>query len=372
MIYRIFCAKKMHRHVVSLLRIGFALSVILGSNIANAEPYLAIKSGAKCSSCHVNPTGGGKRNNAGSAYGQTTASARPPVLLWTEKPDSRLSFGSDLRANIVGVNVPNQENQLAFELEEALLYAEAKLIKEKLTLYLDQRVGPGGSFNREAYGLFKFGGGDYYVKGGRFFLPYGLRIEDDTAFIRQATGFNFDNQDTGVEFGIDRSKFTLNFAISNGTAGTAETDLGKQFSLRASFVENAWRIGGSVNFNDVDTASRTVTGLFGGLRTGIVQWLAEFAYIRDDLDFGDDQEQLAVFTEANIGWRKGHNIKLTYEHLDSNLDIDENEENRVSAIYEYFPIQFLQLIGGLRISEGIPQIDNQNTDEAFFQMHLYF
>jgi len=199
-----------------------------------------------------------------------------------------------------------------------------------------------------------------------------LRLEDDTAFIRQATGFNFDNQDTGVEFGIDRSKFTANIAISNGTAGTAETDLGKQLSFRSSFVDNRWRIGGSLNINDADAATRTVAGLFGGLRTGIVQWLGEFAFIRDDLEIGEDQEQLAVFTEANIGWRKGHNIKLTYEHLDSDLDIDENEENRVSGVYEYFPIQFVQLIGGLRISDGIPQIDSQNTDEVFVQMHLYF
>ena len=267
----------MDRIKLVCLRAGLALFMVFGYSVANAEPYLAIKAGAKCSSCHVNPTGGGKRNNAGAAYGQTTASARPPIQLWTEKPDNRFSFGSDLRANVVGVNVPNQENQLAFELEEALLYAEVKLIKEQLSLYLDQRVGPGGSFNREAYGLFKFGGGNYYAKAGRFFLPYGLRIEDDTAFIRQATGFNFDNQDTGVEFGIDRSKYTLNFAISNGTAGTAETDLGKQFSFRTSFVDNRWRIGGSVNFNDADAASRTVAGLFGGLRTGIVQWLGEFA-----------------------------------------------------------------------------------------------
>ena len=351
---------------------SLALSLALGGGVANAEPYLAIKAGAKCSSCHVNPTGGGKRNNAGAIYGQTTASARPPALLWTENADSRFSFGSDLRANAVGTNIPNQDNQLAFELEEALLYAEVKLIKQQLTLYLDQRVAPAGSFNREAYGLFKFGGGDYYVKAGRFFLPFGLRIEDDTAFIRQATGFNFDNPDTGVEFGIDQNKFTANFAISNGTAGFAETDLGKQFSLRASYIENRWRVGGSVNFNDADTANRTVAGIFGGLRTGIVQWLGEVDFIQDDLDVGTDQDQLAVLTEANIGWRKGHNIKLTYEFLDSDLDIDENEQNRISALYEYFPIQFLQLIGGVRLGDGIPQLDSQNTDEVFLQMHLYF
>jgi len=350
------------------------LSSAVVTNVANAEPYLAIKTGNKCSACHVNPAGGGKRNLTGAAYGQTAASARLPVSIWTANPDSRLSFGADLRGNISAINIPNQVDQLAFELEEALIYAETELIKNQLSLYLDQRVAPGGSFNREAFGLYKFKHGDtsFYTKFGRFFLPYGFRIEDDTAFIRQATGFNFDNPDTGIELGIDYKKQTANIAISNGTAGTAEIDKGKQLSLRTSYVDSSWRLGGSFSFNDAESANRISSGLFAGLRTGLIQWLGEFAFVRDDLESEEDRDQFALFTEANVGYRQGHNIKLTYEHLDSDRDIDENEQNRFSAVYEYFPIQFVQVIGGLRISEGIPQIDAQNTNEAFVQLHLYY
>ena len=364
----------MTRFNLVLFAICLLLPALFGSNVANAEPYLAIKTGAKCSSCHVNQTGGGKRNTTGVVFGQTALSARPPVSLWTPDPENRLSVGTDLRANASSVSIPNQTDVLEFELEEALLYAEAELIKDWISLYADQRIAPGGSFNREAFGLFKFSkdDNDFYAKAGRFFLPYGFRLEDDTAFIRQATGFNFDNQDTGVEFGFDRANVSVNVAISNGTAGTAEVDRGKQFSLRSSFVESDWRVGGSLNFNDTDGADRLVGGLFGGLRRGPVQLLGEFAFIRDDFESGDEQDQFVLFTEANIGWRQGHNIKLTYEHLDPDLDIDENEQNRVSTQYEYFPIQFVQLTGGLRFNDGIPQSDNDNTSEAFLQLHLYF
>ena len=348
------------------------LLVTMCFSVVHAEPYLAIKAGVKCSSCHVNPTGGGKRNNFGAVFGQTALSANPPPALWSQNPDNRFSFGADLRGNALATDIPNQSNQLAFELEEALLYAEISLIKDRISLYLDQNVSPGAAFSREAYGLFKIAGGKYYAKAGRFFLPYGFRLEDDTAFIRQATGFNFNNPDTGIEISVDQDKFSANLAISNGTQGAAEIDTGKQLSLRASIVEESWRVGGSLSFNDTDSADRTVTGLFGGLRTGFVQWLGEFAFIRDEFDSGEQQEQIALFTEANIGWRQGHNIKLTYEHLDSDLDIDENEQNRISTVYEYFPIQFVQLTGGLRFSDGIPQIDSQNTNEAFLQLHLYF
>jgi len=349
------------------------LSLVISSN-ANAEPYLAIKTGLKCSNCHVNQTGGGKRNATGSVFGQTALSARPPTSVWTEDPDKRFSLGADARANFSSISIPNQTDQLEFELEEALLYAEAELIKNQLSLYIDQRVAPGGALNREAFGLFKYskGNNNYYAKAGRFFLPYGFRLEDDTAFIRAATGFNFDNPDTGVEVGLEHKNITANIAVSNGSAGAAETDRGKQLSMRASFIDNRWRVGASLNFNDAEAANRAVGGLFGGLRTGPVQWLGEFAFIRDDLETGSDRNQFALFTEANIGWRQGHNIKLTYEHLDPDNNIDENEQNRYSAAYEYFPIQFVQLTGGLRFSEGIPQADDQNTIDVFSQLHLYF
>jgi len=269
-------------------------------------------------------------------------------------------------------SIPNQSDELAFALEEALVYAQIDLIKDKLSLYLDERFAPGGAFNREAYGLFWLGGRNYYAKVGRFFLPFGYRLEDDTSFVRQATGINYDNPDTGIELGADLNALSVNLAITNGTAGFAEVDSGKQISLRSSYVRSDWRIGVSANANNTDEGDRTMGALFGGLRTGFVQWLGELASIRSESSTAPSVDQLAAFVEANIGFKQGHNVKLTYEHLDPNTDRDEDGQNRYSAVYEFFPWQFVQVSGGARIREGIPQSDTQNTDEVFVQMHLYF
>jgi len=39
---------------------------------------------------------------------------------------------------------------------------------------------------------------------------------------------------------------------------------------------------------------------------------------------------------------KGHNLKLTYEFLDPNTDVSQDQRERYSAVYEYAPIQFTQ------------------------------
>jgi hypothetical protein len=199
-----------------------------------------------------------------------------------------------------------------------------------------------------------------------------LRLQDDTAFVRLATGINFTNPDRGIQFGYTSGPWSTIASITNGTGGAREIDSGKQLSVVSSYAQSKWRVGVSANVNDADTGDREMYGLFAGLNTGPIAWLAEADLIQDDLPGGVTRDTIAGLVEGNWMFRKGHNLKVSYEYLDPNDDISEDHQVRYSVVWEYTPMQFLQGRFGIRSYDGIPQDDLQNRDQFFAELHGFF
>lgn len=363
-----------------ILALAMLICAALGNASVRAEPYMAIHTGTKCMACHVNLTGGGMRTPFGNIFGQTALPARivqldpgsPSDKLWDGKLNKYFGLGGNLRTGYYSTQTPNQSDQSAFRSDEALVYLEAQLLPNRLTLYVDEQVGPGTALNREAFALLWLANQTAYLKVGRMFLPYGWRLEDDSAFIRSVTGINYNTPDNGMELGLEHGPWTVNLAITNGTAGGPETNKGKQLSFLSSFVQPSWRIGASANFNDGDKqGDRTMGNVFLGLKTGIIGWLFEADYLKDEtVPFG--RKKTIGLVEANAWLAKGHILKLTGERLDPDRDVDQDEQTRASLVWEYFPFQFSQVRTGLRKYSGIPQNDTQNRKEAFVQLHVFF
>ena len=352
----------------------FALLLLFAQPVV-AEPYLAVQQGMKCASCHVNPTGGGMRNDYGNLFAQMTLAAEQLATdgePWTGRLNRYVAVGGDLRTSATQIDVPDQDGEFAFELEEMRLYLDFSPVPGRIGVYVDQRLAPGGSGNLEAYARYWSASGTWYVKAGQMYLPYGLRLEDDSAFIRQVPGINFNTPDRGVEVGWESPRWSAQVAVSNGTAGGPELDQGKQVSLRAVHVRSAWRLGASVNVNDTDAGQRQMQNLFAGLRTGPVMWLAEINRVSDDTALAGTLEQNIALLEANWLMRKGHNLKITTEYLDPDSALDNIEQNRYSLVWEYTPYQYLQMRLGARQYDGVPQDDLQNRRLLFLQLHAFF
>ena len=373
-----------------------ALLASLFSLSAWAEPYLAVRKGLQCQACHVNPTGGGKRNTYGNQFAQlelpandwsattwlTTArdssgidkkttdemgaatSSEEPRSYWSGDFGPYVSIGADFRGGLYGTDIPNQPDSVEFIHDETLVYIELRLVENILTIYIDEQIAPNTAFNRESYGLFRFDNQKYYAKAGKFFLPYGLRLEDDMAFIRRAPGINFFTPEQGVEAGLEINDWSAHFAITEGTgSGT-----GKRYSMLGNYVKDTWRIGSSFNFNDADQGDKRMANIFAGLHFEPVTWLAEVDYINDG---ATGMKMRAGLLEANIDVGKGQNIKITLEYLDPNTAVPEDQQTRNSLVWELTPVQFTQVRLGFRDLSGITSIDTQNTKEFFVQLHLF-
>src|SRR5262249_29246152 len=132
-----------------------ALVLFFSSTASRGEPYLAARSRARCSSCHVNMTGGGERNAQGRIYAQGTLARHPfdasegwPLL--TGEVAGFLTAGADLRGvyRVVHPTAGGGKETNEFAVEEGNVYLTAKVWRDRLSLHVDERIAPGGAQSR--------------------------------------------------------------------------------------------------------------------------------------------------------------------------------------------------------------------------------
>src|ERR1700692_4624546 len=349
--------------------------IVLGSaRVAVAEPYLAVQQGYKCVACHVNPTGGGLRNTFGLVYAEnvmpaTTLPAGAPVWLGQVLQDI-VRVGGDLRTDWSRTTVPQSPTQQQFALEQFRLYADVTVIPNRLGLYVDEQVAPGAAQTMEAYA--RYGNtSDWYIKAGQFYLPFGWRLQDQTAFVRTVTGISMTTPEQGVEMGYEHAAWSAQLDLTNVPASGPAAKAGHQVTGQTVYVQPLWRLGVATSLTQSDAGNRRVGGLFAGLSAGLWCWLGEYDLVRDESFPGGRSLRGGLF-EADWRVLKGHNLKLTAESYDPNRAVRENQQARYSIVYEFTPIPFLQLRTGYRRYRGIPQSNAENQRLSFVELHGYF
>jgi hypothetical protein len=239
-----------------------------------------------------------------------------------------------------------------------------------MSLYIDERLAPGTANNAETYLRMWTPDRSLYLKAGQMYLPYGIRLQDDGAYTREATGISFNTPDRGVEFGFDGTHWTAQLAITNGTAGASEVDNGKQWTMRSEYVAARWRAGASFSLNDLAAGTRRMQNVFGGVKTGAVVWLAEMDYIIDS-SAGPRRRQALGLLEADWKMAPGQNLKLTAEAFDPNRAVARDRQTRLSLVWEYTPLPFVQLRAGLRNYDDTQEVAFFNQRIVFLQLHGY-
>ncbi len=355
---------------------ALAAALLVPSGAALAEPYLAVRAGLACAACHGNRTGGGGRTAYGAGYG---AQQLPWKKLYGVESlldgaiTPRLRLGGDLRGAYTGRLREEAPYIGEYRLSEVNVYATADLLPDRLTLYADERVAPGSATAREVFALVRPGPPGVYVKAGRFFLPFGLRLLDDDAATRRPVGFSFDQSDTGIEVGIEEGGWSGAFAVSNGTAGAPESDNGKQASFVGAYVRPRWRVGLSVSSNDLPgPRRRRAGGLFGGLRLGPVVVLAEADTVQTDEVQLPRVEARAQHAEVDLLLLEGLNLRVWTGRFDPDGDVPGDTLRQAGIGLDWTVLPGLQVRGIFRGRDGPAGLSGSRDDEATLELHVYF
>jgi hypothetical protein len=361
---------------------ALALLAMPGSSLA--EPYLAVRTGLKCSACHVNRTGGGARNDFGAAWAQTTLPIKTMMPVRSRRLNDWASIGFNARTvGSVLVSKPASRPETPttqMEITEAQVQLEARFVPNVLALYIDQTVGPDRSFTREAFGLAEWRGTiPGYAKLGKFLLPYGWRLWDEESLIRTETGFLYSTPDIGFEVGIEPGPLTWSVAVTNGSTGTPEGNSEKMLTSSAVVTWRRFRVGASASYNSSPDSETGIYGAYAGVNVGAVSLLGETDLIFNSFDSEEttDRDQFVAYIEGDVLVRKGINVKISHGFheptasiRDESVNTPEDERTRTRAGVEVFPISFIQL------SAYYTRLDNagdeNDLDRITLEAHVHF
>ena len=342
--------------------------VLLSWTAAHAEPYLAVRSGLSCSACHLNRTGGGGRTAYGAGYGARQLPARwfQEGTLFDGAVGERLRLGADGRAGYVG-HLPESGPYLGeFRVFEANLYGAVDLLPGRLTFYLDEHVAPGSAASREAFALLSSHRAGMYAKAGRFFGPFGLRLLDDDASTRRASGFTFENPDTGIEVGADTGRWVAALSASNGSAEVGDADNRKQYVGSGTWIGSWARLGLSAASNDLPgSAHRTLGEGWAGFKVDRLVLLLAYTRTLDSDPQGTRPRGEAGHLEADVEVTRGVTVRAWTGARDPDRNLEGDAISQWGIGADVTALPGLQLRGYWRDRDG-------GDDEVRVEAHLYF
>jgi hypothetical protein len=372
-------------------RLFFVLAFFLLASVlcekASALPRFASRTGAKCQSCHVNPSGGGMRQAFGQQYGRETL----PVPTWSDefalddfstKLTEAVSVGADFRTLFYLQQIPDtarggtgatSTTNNAFWQMQGDVYMNFKLAK-KVSIYLDKGIYAGF----EIFGLLSILPGNGYIKLGKFVPNYGWKLDDHRTFIRDLTGFSAERgraELTGGEIGFNAGQFTIMGGAFNAAdgfgAGVSKNKalLGRVDGIFKLSDDMNLGLGGNVFTKEVGVSDRMT--LFGGLGTlsykdfsvmGEVDWISNKVG-------GKTTTGIVTYVEADYVATPGLDVKFIYEFADPDVDLKTGSKSRYSVGLEFFPISGVEVRPLYRFNQEDPK--NVSDNEFNLLIHLY-
>ena len=346
------------------------LAVSLSATLASAEPYFAQREGYKCSRCHVNRTGGGKRTSFGYAYGLThLATFEGATPLVDPSLGDSLSIGANFRVNHTTVFAEKLLN--TFNNTEGNLYLQAA-VSPRVQMYVDLSVAQGNIEGREAMVILD-GQSGWHIKAGYFLQPFGLRLWGDSIYTREMTGSTFSSPDLGLEVGWEGTEISTFLAVSNGAGGGVDNNGAKRVSLLTEWASESFRAGISMSTNALEKRTTMMGSTYLGATVGRLVWLADLCLLEERFAEGGDRIRALIgYTEVNLLLLEGLSGKLSYQYHDPATDVVQDQRIASSLGFQWFVTPLVATSLFYQLRKSVPQDEIGNTDLLTAELHLFF
>lgn len=343
------------RRISGSTLIPILASVLLGAAALQSLPRFSAEQAIPCKNCHINPTGGGARNEFGNF-----AVAFQELCLPQTKPLVEEYYRKPRIGDLLLVGFDSRH----------LLLDEPRLFRMQSDFYATLEPFKNFSYHLrfsesgidENYALIAFGDQQHSVKFGRMYPAFGLRQDDHTSLTRTAPGLTPRLFLDGISFQTDIEGFNLTLeTFHQAGQGIYGMHLIKPFSV-GPFGAFA---GGSARFSERNEGTTGpfphARAVFGGVNYSRITLTGEATLI------GLSSDTLASYAAASVTVQPGLYLVTEYNFLDPDRSLKTGTSAFVRASLEIYPVPFVKLRPSYtRYLEG--PLENEN--DFFIQFHV--
>ena len=333
--------------------------------------------------CHLNPTGGGMRNDHGSnVYTLDELTLRN----WISKSDENwdgyitdhIQIGGEFRIQSINGN----ESQGTFPMQ-AEIYTSVD-INSQANFYLEASLG---SSDYEYFILFDKLPKKSWIKVGQSYPTYGFMVDDHTAFIKSGNKKQLDSQNRDLDIGF---RELFNPMYRKPLMIEASTNLLKNMYLTMSLFqplseeghqENLSSFSGSFSYiNNFGNTSLifgssvleedeiSLSGIFGGISYKDITFMLEADWANNLL--ATNKKSFASYMQFVYKPIQGLHLITKYDYFDHDHDYKTGSIARYSYGIEIYPLNLLEI--KLQVRDYTTEENLNLKNEYLLQVHTWF
>lgn len=372
-------------------------TAIFGVRSARAYPQYQFSSGAvRCNQCHVDPAGGGLLTGYGrdqNGEELSTFEGEGAFLHGAVDLPSWLALMVNLRGAFVAKDSGNPEGaeRAVFPMQADLAGRVAFSDAWSFTASVGARgqvrdndeeayYGAGTPaplsqsrvISREHYLMWRPNPTGVYVRAGRFYAPFGLRLAEHTTYIRRDLGFNLLQETYNLSGGWVYDQWELHVTAfapdfwrhgsrDAGGAAYLERRLGESFALAVQ--------------GKASTSSEIKHGVTGLVGKAYVAPIKTMLMAEANLDFQRFSTDAAGSTRQFVGLAgltvfplKGVLVSAFAERKQTSIQVKDTATNAVDGILQWFPYPHFEIyfLGQIEMPTG-----QQNVKTFLAQLHYW-